>query len=315
MYNISYKYKRFLFLLLKLVIVIGACYYIYQKLVNNQQLSFSKLLEQFSVAFSSNIWAIVLLFLFTDVNWLLEMFKWKTLVSVEKKITFFEAYEQSLASLTTAIITPNRVGEYGAKALYFKNGKRKKIVLLNLLGNISQLAVTVFFGIIGMVFFLTNFNIEIPYLTFQNLLITLFIFVILFLLIKKFKSSYITKVTLFLKKIPKSIYGKVIGFSFLRYVIFTHQFYFSLRMFGIETDYLVLLNLLFCMYFIASFIPSLTIFDWAIKGSVAVYLFSFIGLNELTIIAITTIMWILNFGFPALLGSIFVLNFKFEVKE
>ena len=86
-------------------------------------------------------------------------------------------------------------------------------------------------------------------------------------------------------------------------------------MFGIETDYFTIINLLFCMYLFASIIPSLSIFDWVIKGSIAIWLFSFVGVNELTIVTITTIMWILNFAIPALLGSIFVLNFKLnEVK-
>ena len=37
-----------------------------------------------------------------------------------KKISFFEAFEQCLASLTVSIFTPNRLGEYGAKIKYLK---------------------------------------------------------------------------------------------------------------------------------------------------------------------------------------------------
>jgi len=69
------------------------------------------------------------------------------------------------------------------------------------------------------------------------------------------------------------------------------------------------------MYFIASTIPSIAIFDWAIKGSIAVWLFSFAGVNEITIIAITAIMWMLNFAIPAIIGSIFVLNFQIKKSE
>ena len=103
MYNISNKYKRILFLILKIAIVVGAIYFIYQKLVNNQSLSLSQLKEQFLRVFSNDIWTILVLLLFTDANWLLEIFKWKALASIEKKISFFEAYEQCLASLTTSV--------------------------------------------------------------------------------------------------------------------------------------------------------------------------------------------------------------------
>jgi len=114
----------------------------------------------------------------------------------------------------------------------------------------------------------------------------------------------------FLKGIPTSIYVKSVGYSIARYVVFSHQFYFLLGIFGVETAYFTLISLIFSMYFISSFIPSLSIFDWIIKGSVAVLLFQLIELNELTIVTVTTFMWILNFAIPALFGSVFVLNFK-----
>ena len=94
--------------------------------------------------------------------------------------------------------------------------------------------------------------------------------------------------------------------------MFSHQFYFLLLLFGVEVEYLQVMPLIFSMYLLASIIPSLTIFDWAIKGSIAVWLFSFLSVNELTIITITTVMWLLNFGIPALLGGVFVLNLKLE---
>ena len=144
------------------------------------------------------------------------------------------------------------------------------------------------------------------------LLFLIIIITIVFIFRTKLK---LFKISRFLKQIPAKIYIRTLGFSFLRYLVFSHQFYFLLRMFGIEIDYMILMNLIFCMYFIASIVPGLGIFDWVIKGSVAVWLFGFIDLNELTIISIATIMWILNFAIPALLGSIFVLNFKTIDKE
>ena len=312
MYNILHKYKPILLLLFKLAIVFGAIYFMYQKLINNNLLTFSQFSAQFSVLWATNIWKLILLLLFTDANWLLEIFKWKTLVSVEKKIHFFEAFEQCLGSLTASLITPNRIGEYGAKALFFEKEKRKKIMLLNLIGNMSQLGVTLFFGIIGMSFLILNSNFPIPSVNPINILIIIVVVFLLYLLRSKFQ---LHKIKAYLKKLPKSIVFKTLLFSLLRYLFFSHQFYYLLLLFGIETDYFVLMNLLFCMYLLASIIPSLSIFDWAIKGSIAVWLFGFVGINELTIITITTIMWLLNFAIPALFGSIFVLNFKLNEKE
>lgn len=307
MYIILHKYKAYLILLLKLILVFGAFYFIYQKLVSNQLLTAEQLKNQFSILFLNNGWLLIFLLLCTDANWLLEIVKWKTLASLEKKITFFEAFEQSFASLTASIITPNRIGEYGAKALFFESEKRKNIMGLNLIGNLSQLVVTIFFGCFGIIYFLMNYSTEIPKINTQNSLILMLFLLILIYFRKKIKLS---KIKTFLNKIPKKTYVTVVILAILRYLIFTHQFYFLLFLLGIEIDYFTALPLIFSMYFIASIIPSLTIFDWVIKGSVAIFLFGFVAVNELSIVTVTTLMYVLNFAIPALFGSIFVLNFK-----
>lgn len=314
MYNISHKYKRLLFLIVKLVIVFAACYFMYQKLAVNELLSFSKLKEQFTLVFSNNSWAIIGILLFTDANWFLEIFKWKTLVASFKKITFFEAYEQSFGSHTAALITPNRIGEYGAKALYFEKDHQKKIVGLNFIGNLCQLTTTILFGCIGLFVVLSKFNLSLPSFNFKTAFIITIILGILIGLRKQFGflkiETYLHQFSRFFKSISTIIYLKTLGLSIARYLVFSHQFYCLLLLFGVDTDYFTVISLIFCMYFFASFIPSLSIFDWAIKGSVAVWLFQLIEINELTVITVTTFMWILNFAIPALIGSIFVLNFK-----
>ncbi|MDO9038055.1 MAG: lysylphosphatidylglycerol synthase domain-containing protein [Lutibacter sp.] len=307
-------------MLIKLAIVIGALYFLFRQLANNELLLVSQLKQQLSVLFSKNYWLLLLLLLFTDINWILEIFKWKTLASFEKKITFFDAYIQCFASLTASVITPNRIGEYGAKALYFESKLRKKIMALNLMGNLSQLTVTIFFGIFGIFFLISNFEIGLFTFNTSNFILFLNILLILYLIgnnfgITKKLTALTRKIFRYLKELPLIIHLKTMAYSLLRYLVFSHQFYFLLRLFEVETDYFTLINLIFCTYFLASVIPSLAILDWAIKGSVAVVVFGFIGLNPLTIVAVTTFMWLLNFAIPALLGSIFVLNFKMVTEK
>lgn len=315
MYNFLHKYKSSILTLLKIVIVLGAFYFIYKKLVFDNQLSLNELKQQLAVLFSNNIWKLLALLLFTDLNWLLEINKWKKLVSVEKKINFFNAFEQCLASHTASIITPNRIGEYGAKALFFEKEERKKIVFLNLVGNLFQLISTLIFGFVGALFIITNYTLKTPEFTLKNkefivLIILIICFGILLLVFKKWISKSIFKTLNYLKNISNQILFEVGLLSLLRYITFSHQFYFLLLLFQIEIDYFTGMSLIFSMYLFASIIPALSLFDWAIKGSIAVLLFSITAVNPLTIISITTIMWILNFAIPALLGIGFVLNFK-----
>lgn len=312
MYNILNKYKRILILIVKLLIVAFAVYYLVHKLMFNDQILFHQFKNQLSVLFASNIWLLVLLLIFTDANWIIEIIKWQKLVLLVKKISFFEAYEQCFGSLTVSIITPNRVGEYGAKSLYFKKEVRKKIILLNFIGNMGQLSTTVLFGIVGILFLIFSFNIQFPEINIVKVAIGLILLLVCWMLCKKWMGNKIREI---LTKIPQKIYLQSLGFSFLRYLIFLHQFVFLLYLFNVNINYFTAVQLLFCMYFFASIIPSLSLFDWVIKGSVAVWLFGLVQVNEVTILTITMVMWILNFAIPALLGSVFVLNFNFDKEK
>ena len=93
----------------------------------------------------------------------MEILKWRFLISKIKKISFLEATEQSLGALTASIFTPNRIGEYGAKAIYFAKPQRKKVLLLNLVSNILQMSVTVILGVIGFIFLYKNYEVDIDY--------------------------------------------------------------------------------------------------------------------------------------------------------
>ena len=65
------------------------------------------------------------------------------------------------------------------------------------------------------------------------------------------------------------------------------------------------------MYLLTSVIPTIFIFDVVVKGSVALYLFGIVQVNEFTILSTTTLMWILNFVLPSLIGSFYILNFNY----
>ena len=311
---LPYKTKQFFFVLIKLSIVIGAFYFIYQKLTNNSDLSFCIFVNFLT---KNNVFSLknnVFLLFLSIFNWFLEILKWQKLVDSTKKIAFKNATEQSLGSLTASLFTPNRIGEYGAKAIYYLPQLRKRIMLINLLGNLLQMLVTIIFGIIGLYFFISKYDVNINYYKISRLFILVLMVVILvgFGIKSKFtiKGFSLEKVKQFITDFSKTILS--IGFllSVFRYVTFSFQFYFLLQLFDINITYFDAMVVITSMYLLASIIPSISIFDVIIKGSIAIYLFAFIGVNELTILCIVTIMWLLNFAMPSMFGSIYVLNFN-----
>ena len=312
--SLPYKTKQFFFVLIKLSIVVGAFYFIYQKLLNNPELKFEDFLR-FSDKnkLFSTINIIFLVFL-SGFNWILEIMKWRFLISKIKKISFLEATEQSLGALTASIFTPNRIGEYGAKAIYFEKSQRKKVLLLNLVSNMLQMSVTVILGVIGFIFLYKNYEVDIDYRFIRALiLLTLIALFALFGLKQNrfnVKGFSFEKVINYIKNLGVKYLG--IGFllSVLRYAVFSFQFYFILTLFGVQLNYVDAMILITSMYLLASIIPTISIFDVVIKGSVALYVFGLADINQLPILSCILLMWLLNFALPSVFGSYYVLNFN-----
>jgi len=319
MYRISYKYKQFWFLLIKLSIVFGAGYFIYTRVFYNAQLPLKALVTQLNTYVIKELWVVSVLLFLTLLNWILEIFKWQNLVNTSLEISFLTAAKQSLSSHTLSIITPFKSGEYMGKSFYFPKKEAKKILLLNLIGNLTQLLVTIVFGSIGLFFFITHFDITISPHRLRRL--AYFIAMgIAFLFVGKQAFSYkrgyrYQKMFAFLKKISLQIRLEVLFLSLLRYFVFSYQFYFLLLAFEVEVPYTTAMFLIFTLYFIASVLPVMSLFDFVIKGSVAIYLFAFIGADELKILSISMLMWGLNFVLPALIGSYYVFVFSTEKKS
>lgn len=316
---ISYKAKQFLVVLIKLSIVVGAFYFIFKKLFENDELNFhqfSQFLIENDVFSIKNAVVLLILSLF---NWFFEILKWQALVSFMIPITFKNSLEQSLGALTASLLTPNRIGEYGVKALYVSPKFRKKILLLNFIGNIMQMSVTLLFGIVGLIFLISNYDIEFSTTGIILIVIlTISIFIISLWIVKqksfKIKGFSIEKLKRFLTKIPKNSITLAIIYSCIRYLIFSFQLYVLLGIFGVSISYFDAMILISSMYILSSIIPTLLIFDMVIKSSVAVFVFTLAGIDELTILCVMTVMWLLNFVLPSIFGSYYVLQFKFPKK-
>lgn len=305
MISIHHKAKQFLLLIIKLLIVSIALYYIYNQLQGDKKINWSLISNYLSIK------SILILLSFSIFNWIFEILKWQNLVNSFKKISFLEAAKHSLGSLTASIFTPNRIGEYGAKMLYFKKENAKRIVLLNFIGNSSQMLVTTIFGIVGVL--LIDFKFQIP----NWVIFGCFIVAILFLFLLKKVEIYGFSIQKLVQKISSfsfAFHRKNILFSVLRYLIFSTQFYILLLIFDVELTKEIAFGTIFTMYLFASIIPSIHFMDVAVKGSVAVYLFGQIGVESWKIISITSLMWIFNLVLPVLFGSYFVLRFKTNLK-
>ncbi len=309
MISIPHKTKQFLVLLIKILIVGGAFWFIYNQLANNDKLDWQKFITLFQK--NQSVGGITFILLLSVLNRYFEILKWQNLAQHIHKISVSESTKQVLAALTAGLFTPNGVGEYAGKAFFFKKSEAKKVVFLNLICNGIQMVLTVIFGIFGLLYFNSLFNVITPktVLILFGILIT----VILFLFsIKKIaiKGYSIEKLIHKINEIPKSIHQKNILLGICRYLVFSHQYYFLFLAFDVDLPYLILIATIASVYFLASSLPTFQFLDFAVKGGVAIYFFGILGVNEWIVVLISTLMWFFNVVLPVVIGSYYVLNFK-----
>ncbi|MBK9223458.1 MAG: flippase-like domain-containing protein [Flavobacterium sp.] len=311
MISIPHKAKQFLVFTIKVLIVTGAFYFIYHQLANNEQLDWQKFIALFQK--NQSIGGILFILSFSFLNRFFEILKWQNLVSHLRKISLSEATAQVLGALTAGIFTPNGLGEYAGKALFFEKSETKKILFLNLICNGIQMILTIVFGSFGLLYFNANFNIITTKTVSFLFGLLLVVFLIIFSLKKiKIKGYSVEKLIHKINEIPKPIHQKNVLLGLSRYLVFSHQYYFLFLAFDVHLPYLILLSAITSIYFLASSLPTFQFLDFAVKGSVAVYFFGLLGVNEWIVVFISTLMWFLNVVLPVLIGSYYVLNFKMQ---
>ena len=308
MISISHKTKQFGVFIIKLLIVIAAFYFIYHQLANNSKLDWDKFLDLFKK--NQSVAGITFLLFLSFLNRYFEILKWQNLAQEVAVISKMEATKQVLAALTLGVFTPVGIGEYVGKALYFEKKETKKIIFLNLICNGIQVLVTGLVGLIGMVM--------LGYYYWSILLILSCVVVILISFFTKrilIQGHSIENFISRINAIPKKIHHKNILLGLCRYLVFSHQYYFLFVAFDVNLPYLTLMATITTVYLLASIIPSFQFLDFALKGSLAVYFFGKLGVNEWVTVFVTTLMWFLNVVLPVVIGSYYVLLFKFNLKK
>ena len=95
-----------------------------------------------------------------------------------------------------------------------------------------------------------------------------------------------------------------------RYFCLIHQHYFLFLLFGVDLPYAEMLAVIAAVYFLGSSLPTFQLFDFAVRGGVAVFFFGLMGVNEWIVVFAATLQWLHNIVIPVSIGSYFVFRFK-----
>ena len=319
--------KKTIGLLLKIVIVIFAFFFLYQQFTSKRSI------EEFDIdnillQLQHNYLLIGIVILMMFLNWFLESLKWRFLISKIEKISILRSVTAVFSGITVSTFTPNRVGEYAGRVFCLEKADRIQGVLITVIGSMSQLLTTIVFGLIGILLLpnlmpgfealLTEFVFAYPIMLFVIILLSVLL-VILFLNASLF-SVLLSKVKIFSKfnnyNIVFTFYEssellEALLYSVARYVVFTTQFFILLHIFGVDISYIDSIILTTVMLFVISVIPTIAITEIGVRGSVALFLFGLVSSNTVGILSATFVMWIINLLLPALIGTFFIFSLKF----
>ncbi|HEY5391543.1 MAG TPA: lysylphosphatidylglycerol synthase domain-containing protein [Hanamia sp.] len=303
-------------------------YSLYKQIRDQPNLHQSILLMK-EAPFGKMAWKFWTVIVMVFINWGLEARKWQVLLEPIQKMSFIRAFKSVLGGLALSLNTPNRMGEYGGRILYVKEGSRLKAISLSIAGSISQLIITLFLGCAGLayiLFFQTKNNGPLMELSHFWLKILLFISgaVTCFLVLFFFRLSWLIRL---IDKIPKvqkftqyisvleeftaKLLLRLLSLSFFRYLIFVLQYILLLQVFQVDIYWVDCFWILSILFLVLAIVPSFAIADLGIRGKFSTELLSAYSLNTVGILGTTFGIWLFNLFIPALAGSILIIGIRF----
>jgi len=96
---------------------------------------------------------LIIAFLLVVVNLGLEFIKWNLVVKPIVTISRAKLFQSLLSGISTGMITPNRVGNFIGRVLFFKPRHRAILIMGTIYGNLSQFLATIIPGLIVFLFF------------------------------------------------------------------------------------------------------------------------------------------------------------------
>jgi uncharacterized membrane protein YbhN (UPF0104 family) len=262
---------------------------------------------------------------FLPINWAAETLKWLPLVGRVQPMGFWAAFKAVFAGVTFSLFFPNRTGEFGGRILFLKKKNAFKGVISTFIGSWAQQLVLITFGFLGFIYFLitlwdTDKIIIDTIITLGGCVVGLLFLMFLNLeavipVFKKIRFLYrfprLIKSVGMLRQYTRRELFEALFWSFVRYLIYSFQYYFMLRFFGIDVPILRAASCIATIYLLQTSIPLPPVVGLLARGEVALKIWGLFTQNDLSILAATFSLWVINLIIPAFIGLVFILKANF----
>jgi len=272
---------------------------------------------------SSSKWALLSFVIFLMfINWGIEAIKWRFVVKNISVISLKRALGAVFAGTSVSLFMPNRTGEFVGRIFALPAEKRIQGIFASFVTGFAQFNITLFAGTTALclLYYFYPENIFTQH-GFGNWIIipawitTLLCFVLYFrvrwfsMLFAKIAEKYSEKIRI-LESYLSSELLIVTLLSLVRYIVFLFQFYMVILFFGIDISMFNALIAASLTFYITTAIPTFSIAEIGVRGSVAVFIFGYFCPGSIEIVSASTLLWLINVGTPALIGYFVIARFK-----
>lgn len=306
---------------LKSIFLVILAIFLYRQIFHNQDLSQSWKLFQETIE-QGNLSFLIICVLLMPLNWLIESIKWRLLVLPFEKISRSKSFKAILSGVSIALLTPNRIGEYGGRMLLVEPENNWNAVISTLVSSYAQNIWNIGLGLVAAILLLyTKGGLE-SYLLYTGLSICLlFLVLIMFFffnielsnrLLKRWEhKKYIGKALKhlgILEQYKSVLLLRVLAWALVRYATYLLQYYLILRFFGLHIDLINGFIGIGTIFLVQTSLPLPPILGFLARGEIALVVWENMDFNNLSILAASYSLWILNLIVPSLIGSAIILT-------
>lgn len=261
------------------------------------------------------------------VNWGIESRKWQWQLRPLETQGFLRAFRSVLAGCSVTMLTPNRIGEYAGRILFVKEENRIRAIPLTILGSISQLAVTMLAGTIGLGYLrffsgLSGEDVQFPWFLNTGILVvsalaTIFLLMLYFrvhellMLVSRirFLKSFVKYITVADAFSRKQLL-RILFLSIIRYLVFILQYALVMDVMQVGLSPVLSGWMLTQFFLLMVLAPTIGFTELPVRATVGVAIFGLFSDNSLGIQASVFAIWMINLVVPALIGACMILGVK-----